>query len=63
MHPRRRLRKPYLPDLFTPLPQRPTWDSLPPAVMQRVTELLAELLRGQHAPGPRPAPREGAADE
>jgi hypothetical protein len=63
MPPRRRLHKPSLPDLFTPLPQWPTWDSLPPAVTQRVTELLAELLRDRHVAGPLPAPRKGAADE
>jgi hypothetical protein len=60
---RRRLRRPSLPDLFTPVPQRPTWDSLPSAVAQQVTELLAELLRGRPAPRPRPAPRKGAAHE
>ena len=60
---RRRLRRPSLPNLFTPVPQKPTWDSLPSAVAQRVTELLAELLRGQHLPRLRPTPQKEVADE
>jgi len=48
LHKRRRSRL-RLPDLFTPLPQRPTWDSLPPTLTQRVIELLAELLRAPAA--------------
>ena len=33
-------------DLFRPLPPRPTWRTLPPAVTQRVQRLLARLLAG-----------------
>jgi hypothetical protein len=63
MHKRRRLQKSYLPDLFTPVPQRPTWDNLPLAVTQRVTELLAEIIRGHRTLRILPGLRKGAADE
>jgi hypothetical protein len=63
MHNRRRSRRPAPPDLFAPLPQRPTWDRLPPEVTQQVTELLAQLLRSRHVRGLLPAARKGGADE
>ena len=36
------------PDLFTPLPQRPTWTALPPEIQARTLALLARLLRAAH---------------
>jgi len=63
MHRKRRRPTTSLPNLFHPLPTRPTWDSLPQAVAQRVTELLAELLGGQRPPRPQPGTRKGAGHE
>jgi len=63
MHRTRQVRRLPLPDLFTPVPKRPTWDSLPSAVRQHVMELLAELLHRQGRRQPFPAAREGVADE
>lgn len=48
--------------LFTPPPNRPTWDNLPLAVTRNVAELLAELLRRRRLPLPPPGPKE-VADE
>jgi hypothetical protein len=35
-------------DLFLPPPRRPTWAQLPGMAKQKLTELLAELLREKH---------------
>jgi hypothetical protein len=51
------------PDLFTPPPTRPTWDSLPALLARRVTDLLADLLRAVRGQQPPSARRKGAADE
>jgi len=44
-------------DLFRPVSPRPKWRTLPPAVTQRVQQLLARLLK-EHRGG-RPTPRDG----
>jgi hypothetical protein len=62
LKPRRR-RRPLPLDLFRPVPQWPTWDSLPSAVTRRVTELLAELLHRHAVPRLLPAPRKEASNE
>ena len=59
----RRPRAPLPPDLFTPPPTRPTWDSLPALLARRVTDLLADLLRAVRGQQPPSARRKGAADE
>ena len=33
------------PDLFSPPPVRPTWQSLPPEIQQQIRQLLARMLR------------------
>jgi len=54
-----RSKSPYPFDLFTPQPKWPTWDSLPAAVTQKVTVLLAEMLRDHRSPqGVRADPKE-----
>jgi hypothetical protein len=50
-------------DLFVPPPRRPRWDQLPPAAKEKLTELLAELLRVQRKRNARPAHAGEAADE
>lgn len=50
-------------NLFVPLPQRPTWERLPPPVQRKVTELLAELLGGRKDQNAKPASTKEAADE
>ena len=50
-------------DLFVPLPQRPTWTQLPQAVKDRLTNLLAELLREKHGQKASPTNAKEAADE
>jgi len=59
----RRPKTPYLGDLFTPPPTRPTWNNLPETVRQNVTVLLAEMLRAQSDPQPRRADGKEADDE
>jgi hypothetical protein len=58
-HPRTR----YGFDLFTPPPNRPTWESLPEAVTQNVTVLLAAMLCAQRDPEPLSAHPKEADDE
>jgi hypothetical protein len=50
-------------DLFVPPPQRPTWTQLPLPVMQKLTELLAELLREKRRRRASPANTKEVADE
>lgn len=50
-------------NLFVPLPQRPTWERLPPPVQTKVTELLAELLGKKQKPNAKPANAKEAGDE
>lgn len=50
-------------DLFRPIPARPTWRTLPPAVTQRVRHLLARLLQERRAECLAPRGGKGASDE
>jgi len=43
----RRSKNRYRLDLFHALPKTPTWDSLPPPVVRKVSELLSQML-GEH---------------
>ncbi len=50
-------------DLFRPVPRRPTWRTLPPAVTQRVQRLLARLLQEHRVGHPGPRSGKGVSDE
>jgi hypothetical protein len=50
-------------DLFRPAPSRPTWQTLPVAVTQRVQRLLARLLQEHRTGRPEPRGGKGASDE
>jgi hypothetical protein len=50
-------------NLFVPLPQRPTWERLPPPVQKKVTELLADLLGGKQKANAKPVNAKEATDE
>ena len=49
-------------NLFVPLPQRPTWERLPPPLQRRVSELIAKLLDGKQKQHAKPANAKEATD-
>ena len=60
---RRRFPHPNQPDLFSPPPERPAWQSLPAQSRQQILPLLARMLRSASADSTPQAARTEAADE
>jgi len=59
MHRRRRSPKVNPPDLFSPPPVIPTWQSLAPEIQQQLRTLLAKMLQsGYMHPAPQTPPKE-----
>lgn len=59
----RQRKRAHLFDLFTPVPTRPSWSTLPEPVQRKVTTLLADLLRARRVVRLLPARRKEADDE
>lgn len=60
---RHRSPRPNQPDLFTPPPVRPTWQSLPLETRQRLLRLLARMLRSASVGGEAQTPPTEVTDE